>query len=489
MPSRTRRQVLAALAAAGLAGCNSLGGSEPSTEAPDSTPASSPTPESPEVVVMTNDKNERWQQKWEQEIAPGFEAQSDATVRIEYSTSPPQVPPTQRLVDEGNPPEVYYNDAVAVARHALEGDLQPVDNLVDDLVAANGDLHVEYPIRSEGEPHIVPHGLHLGGVLHYRRDVYDELGLSVPETWAELVENARVIDESDQFDTRGFAVSGVDASADKTRDDFISWLYTAGGRFWRWQDEPGGRVELDFQTEQVHATLGLLNRLAQYSPDPAEIGGASIVGEWFTDNVAQCLFPNAWLAGLTYDIESDPEQDRSVSVSPNTAVAPAPLRDRTLDPPTRGWVHVDGTPMFRGANTEYAEEFLRYMYEGPQRQADKNNVTMRRLPPYEGIFETEAYRSADIYQAEDGYFLDLERQLLEEVLPLYTGERPRTPAARYAMQPIPPDTTGEYLDAEPDILTELVQAVLVEAEPMDDAIARARQRLQSRLEDGRDLSG
>lgn len=439
--------------------------------------------------MMTDYNTEPWQRKWKQEIIPGFEDQSDSTVRYNLTTSPPQAPSTQELVAEGDPPEVYHNTAVMVARHALEDDLQPVDNLVDDLVAANGDLHVEYPIRSEGEPHIVPHGLHLGGVLHYRRDVYDELGLSVPETWAELVENARVIDESDQFDTRGFAVSGVDASADKTRDDFISWLYTAGGRFWRWQDEPGDRVELDFQTEQVRATLNLMNRLAQYSPKPAEIGGASTVGAWLDGNIAQCLFPNALLAGLTYDIESDPAQERALSISPNTAVAPAPLRDRTLDPPTRGWVRVNGTPLFRGGNTEYAEQFLRYMYEGPQRQADKNNVTMRSLPPYEGILETDEYRSTEIYQAEEGYFLDLERQLLDKVLPLHAGTRPRTPAARYAMQRMPPDTTAEWQDADPDILTELVQAVLVDGKSIDEEIEGARQRLQLRLEDGRELSG
>jgi len=475
MPSRTRRQVLAALAAASLAGCNTLGGSVPSTE-------------TPEVFVMTDYNTEPWQRKWEQEIIPGFEDQSEATIRINFSTSPPQAMSTQRLVDEGDPPEVYHNTAVMVARHELEDDLQSVDSLVSDLVAANGDLHVEYPIRSAGEPHIVPHGLHLGGVLHYRRDVYDELGLSVPETWAELVENARTIDESDQFDTRGFAVSGVAASGDKTRNDLISWLYTAGGRFWRWQNEPGGAVELDFRTEDVRAALELMRELAQYSPNPNELGLASLVGEWLDGNIAQCLFPNAWLAGIAYDVESDPAQERSLSISPNTAVAPAPLRDRTLDPPTRGWVRVNGTPLFRGANTEYAEQFLRYMYEGPQRQADKNNVTMRSLPPYEGILETDEYRSADIYHAEDGYFLDLERKLLEEVLPLHAGTRPRTPAARYAMQPIPPDTTAEWQDAGPAILTELVQAVLVEGKSMDDATARARQRLHSRLEAGRDLS-
>lgn len=476
------------MAAAGLAGCSTLGGSDPSTEAPGSTPSSTPSTESPEVFIMTDYNTVPWQRKWEQEVIPGFEDQSDATVQYNLSTSLPQAPSTQELVDEGDPPEVYHNTAVMVARHALEDDLRPVDGLVSDLVAANGDLHVEYPMRSQGRAHIVPHGLHLGGVLHYRRDVYDELGLSVPETWAELVENARVIDESDRFDGRGFAVSGIAASGDKTRDDFISWLYTAGGRFWRWQDEPGGAVELDFRTEQVRAALDLMSRLAQYSPKPAETGGASTVGAWLDGTVAQCLFPNAWLAGIAYEAESDPEQDRSLSVSSNTAVAPAPLRDRTLDPPTRGWVRVNGTPLFRGANTEYAEEFLRYLYEGPQRQADKNNVTMRSLPPYEGILETEEYRSAEIYQAEDGYFLDLERQLLDEVLPLHAGTRPRTPAARYAMQPIPPDTTANWEDAGPDILTELVQAVLVERKSMDDAIARARQRLQSKLEDGRDLS-
>ena len=478
MPSRTRRQVLAALAVAGLAGCNTPGGSEPSTWAPSSTP---------EIFVMTDYNAEPWQRKWEQKLVPRFEAQSDASVRINFSTSPPQAPSTQRLADAGDPPEVYHSDAVTVAKHALEGDLQPVDSLVDDLVAANGDLHVEYPIRS-GRTRIVPHGLYLGGVLHYRQDIYDELGLSVPETWAELVENARVIDETDDVravdraEVRGFGTPVTEEA--KLERDFTTWLYTVGGGYWQWRDEPGGTVDLDFQPEDVRAALETMQTLAQYSPGVGA-GGFSTVRGWISGRIAQCLFPNAWLAGLTYDIESEPAQDRSLSVSPNTAVAPAPLRDRTLDPPTRGWVRVDGTPMFRDANTEYAKEFLRHLYESPERQADKNNVTMRTLPPYEGILETEEYRSADIYQAEDGYFLDLERQLLDEVLPLHAGTRPRTPAARYAMQQIPPETAREY--SRVSIVTEMVHAVLAHGKSVDEEIERARQRLQSRLEAGREL--
>jgi multiple sugar transport system substrate-binding protein len=484
MPSRTRRQVLAALAAAGLAGCNTLGGSDHSTEAPGSTPSSTPSTETPEVLVMADDNMERWVEKWREELIPGFEDQSNATVRIKFSTSPPQAPSTQRLVDEGDPPEVYQNDVVAVAKHALENELQPVDGLVSDFVATNGDLQVEYPVRSEGRAQIIPHGLSLRSVLHYRRDVYDDLGLSVPETWAELVENARVIDEGDQFEGRGFAVPGSD-SGEKPRNDFTAWLYTAGGRYWQWRDEPGGEVELDFRADDVRAALELMRTLAQYSPDPEELALGPTVGEWLTGNVAQCLSPNAYLAGLTYGVESDPARSDSPSVSLATAVAPASLRDRTLDPPTRGWVRVGGTPLFRGANVQHAEELLRYLYEGPERQARMNNVDMRWLSPYEGVLETEEYRSADIYQAEDGYFLDLEREVLDEVLPLHAGRRPRTPAARYAMQRTPPETAREYSRAS--IVTEMVNGVLVTENPIDEEIERACQRLHSRLEDGRDL--
>lgn len=489
MTRPSRRQYLAAVGTVGLSGCTLLDPEDgaappesPSTPQPPDEPTSrsTPTPASgaaaADVHVATDYASEAWVARWRTDVVPGFEERHGRSVAMDYAIRPSQmVGRVEELVEAGNPPEVYHVDLATAIRHVARGHTRPVDGLLADLVDANGALVGEHSIRSGGTAHLVPHGLYLGGVLHYRADVYEDLGLSVPGTWEELVENARAIDESERVDARGFAVPAGPYDG-KPHDDFTNWLYAAGGDYWRWADGPGGRVELDFRAEQVRAALELMGTLARYSPDPAETGYPSTAQAWVLGEVAQCFWPNAWLAGIAYGVSSDEPGPRTVAL--NTRQAPVPLRDATLDPPTRGWAYVDGSPLFDGANVEAAEAFLRYAYEGPSRQARMNNVAMKTVPPYADVIDAEAYRRAEVYRAEDGLFLDLERGLLEEIAPGLDGERPRTPAARYATGAVP----GEH-----SAVTEMVRAVLVDGRPVDDAIDRARRRLGSRLEEGRKL--
>lgn len=471
----TRRQLLATLSAAGISGCASERPSADSTPPPTTEPSTRTSKGSPtsqregadaDVHVMTDATllNKGWSEKWEQEIVPVFQARFDATVSVD-GISGERSRIIQRLLDARDPPELYYGTIRETARHIARDQTIPVDDLVRDLQAVNGTLVGEQFITSRGTTHLVPHGLVVGGVLNYRTDIYDELGLSVPQTWAQLLDNARAIDESERFDARGFDVAPAASY-------FTPWLYTAGGGYWRWRGED--RVELDFQTEHVRDALGMLKDLVPFSRRPSESSYGEMFSAWADGRLGQCLFPNARLAQLAYE-NADPDNEY---IGLETAQAPAPLVDTTLDPPTRGGGFVQGTPLFEGANVELARQFLRFMYEGPSRQADKNNLKTQYLPPYEGIIQTDEYASSAIYRAENGHFLELEKQFIENVLPHYLGERPRTVPAWYAMQP-------NSVDDAP--IEEMVRSVLVDGVSMDDAIVRARRRLQDQLEEGRQL--
>lgn len=455
-----RRRVLSALGALVLAGCPSLSSDRPT---PRATPAATRTDEAGAGIdILTDYADEAWFEKWESDIVPGWAARSEVPVRIEV---PPHPEDAREALESPTPPELYHGDMPQIADFVARGETRPVDDLVADLVSANGDLVLDESMQADGAAHIVPHGLYLGGVLNYRRDVYDALGLSVPATWDELLANAAAIDAAESFDMRGFAVPAKEPR-DRTKggQDLLTWLYNAGGGLWRGTD---GTVELDFHTADVRSALELMRELARYSPEAAEVDYPETIVAWLQGNVGQCLFPNAWLAGLAH------QQDRPLAS--DTAVAVAPRRDRSLDPSVRGWSRIDGAAIFREAeSTGPAAEFLRYVYEGPDRQAAMNLVEpMRFLPPYEDVLGSEVYRSAPIFQAEDGYFLELNEQCLESIAPHHGGNRPRTAAAWYAMQ-------------EP-ILSELVREVIVAEEPIDAAIDRARSRLSARLEAGQQL--
>lgn len=473
--SLTRRGLLGVLAAAGLGGCGVLEGA-PADGTPNGGTHSSPTPSTPgagdpanaDLHVLTDTLSHDEVEMWRNDIVPTFEREVDLTIAVEHeATSVDRARQLDSLLDERNPPELYFGTVRDVAEYVLRGQTEPVDGLVSDLVAANGDLLTDGASRGESPSTMVPHGLILGGVLNYRADVYERLDLQVPETWDDLLENARAMAENDRFDGDGFAVV-------PSGSYFLPWLYTAGGDVWqRAGDE---QVDVGLDDAPVRAAFDFLEQLGQYSPEPAETDYGTVAQRWAAGRLGQCLFPNARLAHLTY--ERARSQGESTAVSLATRQAPAPVRDRGLDPPTRGQAIVHGTPRFSDANVSAAEQFCRFMYEGPADHAARINRSMRFLPPYEGIPDTDAYAESSLHRVEGGHFLTLQRRLVSEVAPHYLGERPRTTAAWYAMEPRWADDTS---------LDRLTRDVLVDDEPIGDALERARQQLRSRLEEGRTL--
>lgn len=459
--SASRRRVLATLCAVGLAGCGQFG----QQEVPGSTTESLTTNgenDAGTIDILTDYQGQEWDGTWDN-VRSGWNERSDVPVRVEYPRGPQWPERLRTLVDEGRPPELYHCRLSEVVDLVARGATRPVGSLVDEFAAANGALLTDRTIGASGTTHLVPHGLTLGSVLCYRTDVYDELDLSVPETWENLRTNARTIDEADSFDGRGFAVAAGDPRSDwKAGADLQTWLANAGGGVWRWADRDRETAELDFDPAAVRQALELLSALSQYSPDPAELGYAETIAQWVQGGVAQCLFPNAWLAGEAADAGR-------VDLAANTAVSLAPLRDRGVDPIDRGWARVEGTVVFRDAGeADAATEFLRYLYEGVDRQAEMNLVDpMQYLPPYDGVLTSDTYRNAAYFEAVDGHLYDLNRHLVDDIAPKLAGDRPQTLA-----------TWSVRAEA---VLSELVRAVVVDGDDVDAAVERTRSRLDVRL--------
>jgi multiple sugar transport system substrate-binding protein len=468
----TRRQVLYGSgvgAAATIAGCLGGGGGSGNNDSGGSSSNNSSGgggSNQNEVHVLTDYSSQPWQQKWEQQIVPTFEKQTGIPLNIEFVGM--QGSGEQRLltlIQSGSPPEWYHGTITQVADLIVEGETIPVTDTIDKLEEANGDMLIKSTITVEETPYLLPHGMYAGGTLNYRKDIYDDLGLSVPKTWSQLVQNAKAIDESDNWDERGFGVAAQPAG--KAGSDFANWVYNAGGRYFRWANQDQTKLELADNGEVMTAALNHMKQLAQYSPDPSSLNWGPTIEYWVGGRIAQTIMNNAWLAGPAY-------RAGAKDIALNTRQALIPKRERSTQTTTRGWSLVDGTPILKDAdNHQGAKQLQMHMYGSPKKQADKLLVEpMRFLPPYEGVMDSDAYQSAKIFQVENGHFLKRNRFCMNQIIPkLGTSQLPSNAASTY--------TTRFPIDAQ------TVNQVIVQGRDIQSAYQEGRQKRRKRLKQGR----
>lgn len=393
----TRRQILrgTGIGAAGLlAGCLGGGGED-------------------ELHIMTDYTGDAWENHWDTLIS-----EFDNDISINKEEVGFQGTGEQRLaslMQAQNPPEMFHGTITEVGDLVNTGRTQPVDDVVDDLEEEWGQMSFRNTISPiDGETHMVPHGVYGGGTLNYRADLYERLGLEEPETWSELIENVRAIDEADITaageDVRGFALPAQPTG--KSASDFSNWLYNAGGDVWQPNSDD---LELWMDEDHVMAVFDLLQELAQYSPDPSGLNWQETIQNWAAGRLGHCIMNNAWLCGPTH-------RAGQTDLALATEQTLVPMREGA-EPIQRGWVLADGTPIISGSsNPGDAEDFARHMYGSEYGVATSLVEPMRFMPPYEGILETDEYQSHEIFQARDGAFLEKQRKCLTEIAPELTSE-------------------------------------------------------------------
>ncbi|MDB6178245.1 extracellular solute-binding protein [Paracoccus sp. Z330] len=111
-------------------------------------------------------------------------------------------------------------------------------------------------------------------ILHYRQDLYEEAGLSVPTTWDELYDNAKAL----QTDARyGISQRGQRGTFDVTYDVF-PYIWSHGGGIVDQQDDGSYRVTIN--------SPGTLAGMETYLKLAADVGHPSTAGQTQT-NVIQ----------------------------------------------------------------------------------------------------------------------------------------------------------------------------------------------------------
>ncbi|ELY99296.1 ABC transporter substrate-binding protein [Natrialba asiatica] len=426
------------------------------------------------IHFYTDYSTETWQNRWEDDLIPAFEDETDHTVNPEYAGF--QGDSEERLmnlIQANDPPDIHVETFYTAADIWAQGMLQPMTDTLEAVEDVNGDINVETfedeeGVVSQGDTFHVSHGGYTN-VLVYREDIYDALGLDVPETWDELVDNAETIDDSDEFDTaRGFATpAGV---VGQSRELFWMFLYQNGVDTHRTAD---GDVEVWVPEDEAIEALDYLTELAQYSPDPSGLNWGTSLEQWVQGRVGQMYHVNGWAAGVAAAEGID-------HIAENTAVAPLPRNDIPLEESYMTLPTGNGYMVFEGGNNPAgAVEFIEWLYaDSIERTASLfEQEPMRLLPAYDDVVASDAYANLEYFQAWPEH-LELNRQIQEEIVPMYgqnTEESPTTGAEQYGL------SGYHYAD--------MMNQIIVGDAAIEDALATAKGQAEERLAEGKELTG
>ena len=359
-----------------------------------------------DVQFITDYYNDAWQGLWE-DLEPQFEDGTDIAMSIEEAgMSGSQESRLAQLIQAGDPPEANTSTFDQVAEIWSTGQFETVNDIVSSAVEVNGELNTGGAFLGEGdEIYQVPHGVYISN-FQYRADVYDDLGLDVPETFSDVLENAEAIDNAGGpwEDMRGYGLAG--APTGKSQDEMQVLLASAGvsGIGLRWKD-PDAQDELEiwWPEDTVTEVLEYVNELSQYSPDPTSIGWASSLSSWVQGEYGQCYHLNAWPVGVTAQTAEANDSDALRSVAENTEIIAYPMLDGV--DPSENWLSSptpDGHHIFSTAGRpDDAKEWFEWLYaDSIERTASFYAADPGRfIPSYSGILESDAFQNQDIFEA------------------------------------------------------------------------------------------
>ena len=475
----TRRRMLTATGAgmaAGLAGCTGNGGQQETetTASPGGTDGGTGSnwigelgDTGNEVHILTDYSNDAWQGIWENQLVPAFQDELGiSSFNAEYVGF--QGTGEQRfttLLQSGQAPESFTGGIGQIGDLFARGDAIATTNAVDQIKEGSGDT-VGAALTYKGHNFVVPHGKYTSSI-HYREDILEQLGLEPPETLSQYLENAKVIDESDEVEARG--ATSPAPKAGQSTSWFELLLLAHGAWKYQWNDDET-EAEIWFPKEEVVASLEYAKELAQYSPDPASVNWGSTLQYWAGNRVAQMYQLNAWGAGVAASAGN-------TEIGANTGIVPFPTVEGT-EPFARGAPGFDGHPAVGLAdNVPGLLKALTYMYEDPARAAPyyADAEPTRFIPAYRDIMEVDAYTNADIFQ-EVPNLLELNKKARDEIAPL-------EPSAKKIV--FTPSTM--YTDSFP-IDAEMVNQVVVADRDPEAAYEDAKERYETRLEEGKQES-
>jgi multiple sugar transport system substrate-binding protein len=164
-------------------------------------------------------------------------------------------------------------------------------------------------------------------LLHYRMDLYSEKGLKVPETWDELLANAKALNNPPSM--YGIVQRGARGTFDVTYD-VLPYLWSYGGGLLK--DQKAGDFTITVNSPETKAAMEMYLKLAKEAGHPSTAGQTqtNVIQNMATGKAAHI---QAVLAASTFD---DPNQSAVVD---KVGFAPPPhAQGYPSSPPLGHWL-------------------------------------------------------------------------------------------------------------------------------------------------------
>lgn len=471
MPKQTNRQwsrrtyltTIGAATTAGLAGCggqsDSGGDTTTTTSGSGGTTTTASNGEWPDLsgteVHIVIDETSDAVKNYYNGVGQGFKQATGATLNIEYvGRNVSGVQRVTQLLQAGDPPELFAMNQNNATAFELQGVLEPVTETVSEIEGRLGeaDKRVEF----KGEQWLVPTFFNIT-TWFWRGDLAEQVGMDRrPDwTWESALEYARKVNEIDGM--QGIYIPT--GSGPHAVSMFWAWLNTNGGSLVSWQDD---KIAVNFDEgssrDRMVEVLNFLNDAHQYSPVASDSG----YGTWARS------IPNQVSASVNY-IGYRPKmyavQDgRDFAADVHASQMPG-KRSRTTDG------NVDGLGVFKGANTEAAKTFLRFLTQ-MENLVDLYKINpVHDIPPYPEVRNSDAYNSF-LGTLPDAYTEADTKAYQEEVASNFeisiNGTDPANPYA------------GTIAGA--DAIPNMMQAVILDDENPDSVIDQYAEQLQGTLD-------
>ena len=302
--------------------------------------------------------------------------------------------------------DVIETDIIWVPQFAAAG---WIENLEGEIPSATVSSLLEGPVnanRYKGELHGLPLFTDTG-LMYYRTDLLEKYGFDVPETWAELVEQAQtILDEEENENLGGFVFQA--AQIEGITINFLEFLKGAGGHV---LDENGNYVFPDYREETRMALQFMYDMIYEYEVAPISVTTANPNDNRITFQQGNAIFmrnwPFAW-GSLQNEEESE--------VAGNVGIAPIPHFEGNGGAKTSNLGGWQLTVNAYSDNKEEAIDFIEWTVseEAQMILAEQGS----QLPVLASLYEDEDFRSLNPLYGE--ILSILERTFPRPVTEYYT---------------------------------------------------------------------
>ncbi len=208
---------------------------------------------------------------------------------------------TASFADDEPPYDLVCTDEIMLQRYASSGRVQALD---DFIARDNYDIGAVTPatntVTSCNDQTIGLPCVNVTNMLLYRRDLFDQHGLSAPNTFAEVSEIGAALQEAVRADGKsdffGFATRGADGGGHAVWT-ISSFMRSHGAR---WFDETGRpAVQTDRHREALTTYVDLLRRVGP--PEQPDMSFPELTRDYRAGRVAMILEVGMEYANILHD--------------------------------------------------------------------------------------------------------------------------------------------------------------------------------------------